>query len=116
MIQFTLSLTVNQIACLRAVALYEDGVTDSLGRGISHFWTGCRLLFAEKLIEHTRRPATEADKKKHGCTKEVDVWRITEKGRLVLRLIEMEVTDYANSITERERTIINSLQAGGETS
>ncbi len=100
MIQFSVSLTPNQIAVLRAIREDADRGDDS-GFGLSHFISGVRLLLNERLVTHEDTGGPNR-------------WRygITEKGRLLLRVIELDVIDFAETVSlQAERLQQAKMQA-----
>lgn len=108
MISFEVKLSVNQIACLRAVkAIQESGEWNT--KHISHGWfAGTKYLIAERLIEViTRDPSVEERRKGH---LKVHEWRVTDKGLLLLRVIELDILDAAAGI-DTEAIIASQLSA-----
>lgn len=85
MIQWSLSLSHNQIAILSAIRWETDSdakVVANTYLNIPHFISGIRPLLNEKLVEHTEG--------------ERNGYRITQKGRSVLSIIEQEVKDVSS--------------------
>lgn len=95
MIQFTVSLTPNQILCLRAIREATDcaGEASACWRDIPHFVTGTRMLLAERLVEHVQAPE---ESRRDPAFK---WWRITRKGRLLLEVIELDLQDTAEALS-----------------
>lgn len=95
MISFEIKLTPHQIAVLKAVQVFTDcenpGRDETPYLRFSQFITTSRVLEGERLIVHHPAPKGSRDDtfRSH---------RITDKGRLVLRLIEMEVRDAAEEL------------------
>lgn len=104
MIKFELSLTTNQIAALKLVAdemAFKDHEEKRPARNHMRCWLlSVAALLTEKLVTHTPRTREEcAAGRKH--------WEITEKGRLVLKLIEMEVSEWTQEmIGEAPRPVL----------
>lgn len=116
MIQFTITLSAHQIACLRAIYANEGNHTFLMTAAFKHWYSGTRLLFSERLIESITRPATEEEKKNSEniiyTDGTVNEWKTTEKGRLLLRLVELDVQDYANSINLMKDKILKKIAEG----
>lgn len=104
MIQFVLSLSVNQIACLKSVQRYSDSTEGGLFNddGLRHWHAGTRLLLAERLIEWIAPPEEMPAREKQFFRH----WRITEKGRLVLKVIELDIQDSARAIEETSAKLL----------
>lgn len=104
MIKFELSLTTNQIAALKLVndeMAFKDYEEKRPPRNHMRCWMlSVNALVAERLVTHTLRTREEcAAGRKH--------WEITEKGRLVLKLIEMEVSEWTQEmIGEAPRPVL----------
>ncbi len=90
MIQWSLTLTGNQIAVLKALEARKFGEEWSGGHDISHWITGVRPLLREGLIEHfeTKNPRTGYN----------DMARtgqfLTARGRFILRMIEEDFAKF----------------------
>jgi hypothetical protein len=106
LIQFKLELSINQIAVLRYVEWMSDDANrqHSYPERMSQFLVGSRILKAENLISCSQELV-----KINGRT-EIEGWKITEKGKLVLRLIEMDVQDFAESLALRKQGFIEDSQ------
>jgi hypothetical protein len=92
MIQFSVTLSPNQIAVLRGVQI-ENDTNDQTYYAISHFISGVRLLLNERLVTHSFNGEGKGYR-----------YDITEKGRLLLRVIELDVKDFAETVSlETER-------------
>lgn len=93
MIQFTLSLSMNQIIILQAIKDDTDTPLEGTRRitHLTHALIGMRPLVSERLVENNPMKVKGAD----GRERTVG-WQITEKGRLALRLVELDVKDFAN--------------------
>lgn len=120
MINWEIKLSANQIACLRAVAEYENRyikfkagslTSDDLlsSRHISQWISGSRVLHVENLIWHESKC-----KKADGSFYNPNEWQfqgLTEKGRLVLQLIEMDVQQFGASIQRRTRKLLGGKKS-----
>ena len=100
MITWSLSLTANQIAVMKALQNREYGKPWDRDTGeITHWITGVRGLLKEGLIEHRveMRP---------GCTNISDPNRsgqfLTARGRFILKMIEEDLEKFIRK-TERPR-------------
>ena len=95
-ISFTLSLTPNQIEFLQRLDLYAAGQIELLdvGRPLgmdSHFITHVSKLIREGLAEHVTPKDGERYQGGKGNGTVIRSYRITDKGRAVLGLIEKDV-------------------------
>jgi hypothetical protein len=105
MIQWSLTLTGNQIAVLKALEHRRFGEAwEGHGNGISHWITGMRPLLREGLIEsfQTKDPKTGYnDMSKTGQF-------ITDRGRFILRMIEEDFATFLKAsdlpIKKKEKT------------
>lgn len=92
MIQWSLTLTGNQIAVLKALEGREFGKPWHRDGNISHWVTGVRPLLREGLIEHRET------KTKTGYT---DMDRtgqfLTDRGRFILDMIEKDVQKFLHT-------------------
>lgn len=101
MLLFSWTFTPNQVACLKCVRDYEvaeeAGGDPLLFGGLSNWMSGTRFLIREGLVYHTQVP-NDLPKRFVGKTR--DKWGTTEKGRLFLRILELEVEDQRKLFTE----------------
>ena len=108
-LSFTLNLTPNQIEFLQTLALYADGLMDTSEImcqnmvGTSIFITFVKKMIREKLVEHYI--PKEGEKYAHALGNEniVKAYKITDKGRKVLEIIEKDVEEFI----ERQRKYNN---------
>ncbi len=103
MIVFSWTLTPNQIAILKALRDDPDGNSAFM---FSHFVSGSKAILREKYCTRTDVPVTAAERE-NWTGKMRPKWEITEKGRLALRMVELELADQQNDlkqITTRKKT------------
>jgi len=96
MIQWSLTLTGNQISVLKALKHRKFGEPFDMGDGISHWISGIRPLIKEGLIEHreTRKPNSQYnDSTRTGQF-------LTERGRFILQMIEQDVEKFLSAKNE----------------
>lgn len=99
-LSFSLNLTPNQIEFLQALELYEAKLIDisdvpcANACGNSIFVTFVKKLIREKLVEHYIPKEGERYKGGPGNGKIVQAYRITDKGRKVLEIIEKDVEEF----------------------
>lgn len=100
MIQFIIALGPAQIAALRYIAATEhmtihQRIASDMDSG-RHFLNGVRRLQAEKLVlwhaSGKPDPAFASGDGPH--------WTITEKGKLVLQLIDLEIRDHQELVAQ----------------
>lgn len=94
MIQFSISLSMNQIALLRSIKKREDGETEWTFEGISHWLVGVKHLEREKLAWLEKREKKGRDGRMYSDNQ----WHLTEKGRLVLQMVDIEIADAAKEL------------------
>lgn len=93
---FEVRLTVNQIQCLKCIDRIEQTGHFS-SAGVPDWWKGTRYLLSEKFISHEKDcDPTEAERKQ-GYQK-AHRWALTEKGKYLLRLIELDIIDAAEAV------------------
>lgn len=112
-ISFQLNLTPNQIEFLQGLDLYADGVADLPGgaRGTlawTHFTTWVRKLIRDGLVEHVTPGPGQKYQGKSGDGIIVQAYRITDKGRSVLAMIEHDV----NMFLERQKSYQTAKKNG----
>ena len=94
MIQWSLTLTGNQVAILKALEPRRYGEKSEYhDSGISHCITGIRPLLREGLIEHleTKLPGSNLnDQTRSGQF-------LTERGRFILRMIEQDIAKFLDA-------------------
>ena len=101
MIQWSLTLTGNQIAIMKALEPRRFGEEWHGGHDISNWYVGQRALLREGLIEHfaTKNPKTGyADVTRSGQF-------LTDRGRFILRVIEEDIAKFlkATDLPERKK-------------
>ena len=106
MIIFSWTVTPNQLNILKRLAEFEDSGWDrdkwpSACEAV-HFLSGSRVLKREHMIfvEEVKRPNS-----KHTDPR----WRVTEKGRLILRMAELEVLDQ-KKLLENSKGLLNAIK------
>lgn len=90
MIQWTLTLTGNQVAILKSLESREFGKPFDSPHDISHWISGIRPLLREGLLEHreTKNPTTGYnDQTRTGQF-------LTERGRFILHMIEEDLARF----------------------
>lgn len=95
MLIFSWTLTPNQIGILKGIREYMDRGEPADGGGaipgeVRNWLPGCRMLLREGLIVHE---AVKNDRPGIIVGKTRDRWNITDKGRVMLQLVEMEIRD-----------------------
>jgi hypothetical protein len=95
-ISFQLNLTPNQIEFLQTLALYADGVIPvgdvaDYHNGRSQFITYVRKMMREGLVDHVKPGPNQRYEGSIGGNEIIRAYRITDKGRSVLALIESDV-------------------------
>lgn len=99
-LSFTLNLTPNQIEFLQALELYEAKLIDisdvpcANACGNSIFITFAKKLIREKLIEHCIPKSDERYIGGPGNGKIIQAYKITDKGRKVLEIVEKDVEEF----------------------
>lgn len=113
MIIFSWTLTPNQIVALRCVAEHQRREEENCRKGkwesnplggeqIRSWHSSCQVLFRERFIRHYTRPLKKHEK--GHLLKEANVWEITEKGRLMLQLVALEIGEQTEvmKLTQRQ--------------
>lgn len=115
MILFSWTLTPNQIECLKSVAEFQarddaaikaKRYNDSeLGPPGVRNWIGAtRLLFRENLIA-THDVPVHPWERGHWTGKTRPKWEITQKGRLILQLVTLEIRDQMALLSSNEKEL-----------
>lgn len=109
MIIFTWTLTPNQIRVLKIVARYHDAYEQiakdkdkealaelQMGSAdVSHWISAARVLIREGFIRHIEVDLMKWEKgvKSHQASGKRQAWEITDKGRLMLQLVAIELEE-----------------------
>lgn len=99
MLIFSWTLTPNQIGILKGIRDHMDAGEpdggDAIPGQVRNWLPGCRLLLREGLIVHEAVPN---DKPHIHVGKSRPRWNITDKGRVMLQLVEMEIRDQSAAL------------------
>lgn len=101
MIHWSLTLTGNQVAVLKALKNREFGKPWESGGQISHWITGVRALLKEGLIEH--RETKQANGLYNDQTRSGQF--LTPRGRFILQMIEEDLEKFLSAdVPKRKRS------------
>lgn|SRR3954467_5932954 len=100
MILFSWTLTPTQIACLRSIRNFEIAEKNKcllypLFEGIQNHFGSTKFLMREGMVRHYQVKEKSSRAGKKGLTW---TWETTEKGRLFLRLVEIEIEDQQRTL------------------
>lgn len=124
MILFSWTLTPNQIMALRSVADYHQAYEYAAARrdrkllegtrlnclDIPHWSTAVRGLLREGFVRHSEVPMEKWEKGVNGHGTVRQLWEVTEKGRLMLQIVAIEVEEQAKTLA-LDRKQLKLLQA-----